>query len=343
MNKKKMYCLIAALCCLTFVSAQKTDSLRSFPAQVSLVYPLGTNGVLSKNFSYNFSLNILTGKVGGLNGMEVSGLFGMVNNSAVGFQFAGLSSIVGDKMSGMQTAGIMNIVGDGMVGMQTAGILNIVGDCAKGLQVGGLANVVGDKMNGVQIAGIYNRAKTLKGLQIGILSINDTIESGGSLSLINIVKSGAYKEWELSFADYDNVALSFKMGTQKLYTIYTVGVNFLEDNLWVLGIGFGNRTSIGKRFDFQPEYVFNSYFPIDFKNIQATYATRLKLGFVYRLNEKFGLSLAPSVYVLNADKDNNSDSEFYKISSFGSLYTHNSNNRQTTIGVGISVGLSMKY
>jgi len=389
MNTNKLYCLLAALCCLTFLSAQTNDSLRNFPAQASLVYPLGTNGVQSKNFSYNFSLNILTGKVGGLNGMEVSGLFGVVNNNAVGFQVAGLGNIVGDEMLGMQTAGIVNIVGDyakgfqvsglgnivgdemlgmqtagivnivgdyangfqvaglgnivgdEMLGMQTAGIVNIVGDCAKGLQVGGLANVVGSEMKGVQIAGIYNRAKTLKGLQIGILSINDTIESGGSLSLVNIVKKGAHKEWELSFADYNNAALSFKMGTTQLYTIYTVGVNFLEDNLWVVGIGFGNRTSISKRFDFQPELVSYNYFPMDFKNVQHTFATHLKFGFVYNINEKFGLTLAPNIYVLNIEKGNNS--EFYKTSSFGSFYTNNSNNRQVKIGAGISVGLSMKH
>ena len=352
-----MYCLIAALCCLTFVSAQKTDSLRYFPAQISLVYPVGTNGVQSKNFSYYFSLNSLIGKVGGLSGMEVSGLCGTVENSAVGFQVAGLSNIVGDGMSGMHIAGVVNIVGDGMVGMQTAGIINIVGDrmvgmqsagfanivgdCAKGAQVSGVANVVGDKMKGVQISGVYNCAKTLQGLQIGILSINDTIESGGSLSLINIVKNGAYKEWGLSFADYNNVALSFKMGTPKLYTIYSAGVNIFEDHLWVLGIGFGHRTPIGKKFDFQPECVYNHYFPTDFKNIQYTTATHLKIGFVYRLNEKFGFSLAPSIYLLNANKGKHSNSEFYKTSSFCSLYTHNSNRSQTKIGFGISVGLNI--
>jgi len=404
MNRKKWYCLVLVFCCLVSVSAQNNDSLKKVPAQVSFVYPLGTQGKQSKNFLYNFSFNILTGKVGGVNGLEISGLYGKVENDILGFQVsglgnavggkmngmqvsglaniigdeavgmqtagiinivgdgmsgmqtAGLVNIIGDKMIGMQTAGIINIVGDGMSGMQTAGLVNIVGDDAKGLQVGGLANIVGGEMKGLQVSGLanvageemkgvqislYNRAHTSKGLQIGLVSVNDTIANGVSLSLINIVKKGAYKELELSFSDYANVALSFKMGTQKFYTIYTVGANFIEDNLFAFGIGFGNRTSIGKRFDFQPEFIYSSYFPTDFKNIQNANTTRLKLGFVYRLNENFGLSLAPSVYVLNADKGNNSDSEFYKTSSFGSLYTHNSNNSQTTIGV-VSVGLNFR-
>jgi hypothetical protein len=278
-----------------------------------------------------------------MSGMQTAGLINIVGDKMLGMQTAGLINIVGDGAVGMQTAGIINIVGDGMSGMQTAGLVNIAGNGLKGLQVAGLANVVGEEMNGVQIAGIYNRSKTMKGLQIGILSINDTVDNGISLSLINIVKKGAHKELELSFSDYANVALSFKMGTQKFYTIYTAGANFIENNLWVFGIGFGNRTPIGKRFDFQPELIYNSYFPTNFKNIQYTNTTRLKLGFVYRFNERFGLSLAPSVYVLNADKGNNSDSEFYKISSFGSFYTHKNKNSQTKIGAGISVGLSMKY
>ena len=374
MNRKKWYWLGTMFCCLTSMSAQQTSELENVPAQVSIVYPLGTNGKQSPYNTYNFSLNLLTGKIGGLRGMEISGLYGQVERNLLGVQVAGLGNVVGGGMNGMQisglasiigagakgmqVAGITNIIGTGMTGIQVSGITNIVGDEMKGLQVSGIANIVGDEvkglqvaglanvggeeMKGVQIAGIYNRTKTMKGLQLSILSVNDTVDNGVSLSLINIVKKGAYKEWELSFSDYANVALSFKMGTQKFYTLYTAGVNFVEDDLWFLGIGFGNRTPIGKRFDFQPELVFNNYFPINFKDIQETSTTRLKLGFAYRVNEKFGLSLAPNVYVMNADKNSKPDSDFYKISPFNALYTHKSDNRLTAIGIGVSVGLSMR-
>ena len=389
MNRIRQYWLIVMFCCLTSVSAQQTSELTSVPAQVSIIYPMGTHGRQSPHNTYNFSLNLLTGKIGGLSGLEISGLYGQVKNNALGIQVAGLgntvdgkmngiqvsglANVIGDGMAGLQVSGLANVIGDGITGLQVSGLANVIGDGMKGLQVSGLANVVGDEIKGLQVSGItnvvgeemkglqvsglvnvvgsemkgvqislYNRVHTSKGLQIGLVSVNDTIATGASLSLINIVKKGAYREWELSFSDYANAALSYKMGTQKFYTLYTAGVNFIEDKLWVFGVGFGNRTPIGSRFDFRPELVFDNYFPTNFKNIQSTFSTHLKLGFVYSISEKFGLSLAPSVYVMNAEKRNSPDSEFYKISPFGALYTNDKGNKQTTIGVGISLGLSLK-
>jgi hypothetical protein len=357
MNTKKWYYSILMLCCLTSVLAQETTGLRNFPAQISIVYPVGTHGRQSSQHTYSFSLNLFTGRVGGVNGLEFSGLYGQVDGNVRGIQVAGLGNVVGNRMTGIQMSGFANVVGDNvrgiqvsgftnvvgdeMKGIQMSGFANVVGDYVRGIQIGGFANVVGEGMNGVQIAGVFNRTKTLNGLQIGLISITDIIESGASLSLVNIVRRDAYKEWKVSFSDYANIALSYKMGTQKLYTIYTVGTNFIKDDLGIVGLGFGNRTSIiGSRFDFQPELVSYNYFPTNFKNIQNTFATHLKLGFVYNINEKYGLLLAPSVYVMNAKKHN--DSDFYNISPIGAFYTNESGNRRTTIGAGVSLGLSIR-
>ena len=389
MNKKKWYWSVIMFCCLTNVTAQQTNELKNVPAQVSIVYPAGTHGRQSPHNTYNFSLNLLTGKIGGLNGLEISGIYGQVENNAFGIQIAGFSNIVGGKMIGFQVSSLANIIGYGIIGMQVSGITNIIGDKMTGIQISGLANILGDTITGVQISGLanlvggeikglqvsglvngvgekikglqvssianviygemkgvqislYNRVNTLSGLQIGLINVNDTIEKGISLSLINIVKKGAYREWELLFYDHINVAISYKMGTQKFYTLYTAGVNFIKDNLWVFGIGFGNLTPIGNRFYFQPEIVYNNYFPTNFKNIQNTFTTHLKLGFVYRINGKIGLSLAPNVYVMNAEKRNKPDSEFYKITPIRAIYTNNKNNKQTAISVGVSLGLSIK-
>jgi hypothetical protein len=366
--EKKWYFSISMLCCLASISAQESNGLQNFPAQMSIVYPMGTHGQQSVNYSYNLSFNLFYGKVGGVKGVEISGLFGNIKGDMTGFQIAGLGN-ASNAVSGIQIGGLMN-ASDAVKGIQIGGLMN-ASDAVKGIQIGGLGNAsdnmkgiqigglgnIADDVNGIQIGGIYNRSgtmsgigingiynrtKILRGFQIGLVSVNDTIEKGISLSLVNIVKRGFYKEWELSFSDYANVALSYKMGMQKFYTIYTVGANFIEDNLWIVGAGFGNRTSIGNRFDFQPELVSYNYFPTDFKNIQNTFATRMKFGFVYRINEKFGLSLAPSVYVMNTQKDSNTDSEFYRASPINAFYTDEKGNRQTTIGIGISLGLSIR-
>ncbi len=438
MNSKRWYYLVSIwmlFCCLTNALAQEissnetTGDSKGFPAQVSIVYPLGTHGRQSANYIYNFSLNLFTGKIGGVNGLEISGLYGRVEGDMNGVQIAGLANAAGNMVNGIQIAGLGNASGnvkgiqisglgnatdhvagiqitglgnvtDNMKGIQVAGLGNItnkmtglqisgignVTDDAKGLQIGGLANVcdgfrglqvggianiadnvsglqvgglfnisanlaglkiagisnLSDKVSGVNISGAYNRTHTLRGVQFSIVSITDTIEKGASIAIVNIVKRGFYNEWELSFSDYANVALSYKMGTQKFYTIYTAGANFLEDKLWIAGIGFGNRTAISNRFDFQPELVFYNYFPSDFKNIQYTSATHLKLGFVYNINRKLGLSLAPSVYVMNADKGSKPGSDYYKTSPIGALYTNKSDNSLLTIGVGVTLGLSLR-
>ena len=392
--------LLTLFCYLTNSAlAQDTSDSKEtkhFPAQFSIYYPFAIHGERSTDYSFNFSLNLVYGKIGGLNGVEVSGLVGIVEGDVNGVQIAGIGNGAGnmkgiqvgglfsasDNMRGIQLGGLFGAA-DNVQGIQVGGLFSAANDVqgiqlgglfsaadntqgiqigglfgaaddVRGVQVGGLFsaadNVQGiqlgglfnaaDDIDGLQISGIYNRSNTLRGIQIGLVSVNDTIEKGFSLSLVNIVKRGFYREWEASFSDYANVAVSYKMGTQKFYTIYTVGANFVEDNLWTVGIGFGNRTPLGSRFDFRPEIVSYNYYPMNFKNLQSTFATHLKFGFVYNISEKIGLSLSPSVYLMNSNRK--SDAEHYKVSPFDAFYTHEKGNRQTTMGVGISLGLSLR-
>jgi hypothetical protein len=45
---------------------------------------------------------------------------------------------------------------------------------------------------------------------------------------------------------------------------------------------------------------------------------------------------------MNAQKGNNHDAEFHRVSHLIALYTNESGNRRTTAGVGISLGLTVK-
>jgi hypothetical protein len=130
------------------------------------------------------------------------------------------------------------------------------------------------------------------------------------------------------------------MGTQKFYTIFTAGANFMEDNLWVYGFGFGNRTALGPHFDFQPEIVSYQYFPNNFRKVQNVSANHLKLGFVYKLNDRLGITVAPSVYHFYNDFSKNTN--YLKISPFSPFYKHENNNRLHSVGAGISVGLILR-
>ncbi len=408
------------------ISAQETPSetdLKTFPAQMSIVYPMTTQGSQTIDYRYFFSFNLFSGKVGAvtglefgsflnkvekdMNGVQIGGLFnlthdavglqfgglgnasktakgvqfgglGNITENATGLQFGGLANI-GEKALGIQLSGITNITGDaggfqfgGIAnftekyrGAQVGGIINMtnesrgfrfagitnLGKSHQGAQVSGIVNVTGEndgfqfagvanlseEVSGVSIGGLFNRTGTLKGFQFGIVNVTDTIEKGFSMAIINIVKKGFYDEWALTFSDYMNVGLSYKAGIQKFYTIYTIGGNFIEDKLWVAGIGFGNRTALGKRIDFQPEIISYSYFPSDFKNAQPTWATHLKLGFVYNITDKLGISVAPSIYQLSSDLKDGSD--VYKVSPISSFWSHTNDSYKNSVGVGISVGL----
>jgi len=370
------------------------DGLKYSPAQVSLWFPRGTHGRESVNHWYNLSLNLISGEVGGVNGLEISGVFGRVENAPVngvqiagignaslnvnGIQVAGIGSFtltvngiqvgglgnfthdvngiqfgtllnITDQINGIQIGGLANLA-NGVNGMQIGGMnaganangllvgaLGNFSHYANGMQIGGLANYAVEK-NGVQVAP-FNSTNILRGLQIGLVSLNDTIEKGGSLSLVNIVRRGFYREWEFSTSDYSNLALTYRVGTKTLYTIYTVGANFIEDNLWNFGFGFGHRRAISNKLDFRPELVSYSYFPMDFRNTRFTFSTHLKFGFVYSISKNLGLSLAPSVFVMNSNRSSNTD--FYRVSPINPFLTHeNNNNRQTTLGVGVSLGFN---
>jgi len=285
-------------------------------------------------------------------GVQFGGLANIVDD-ITGIQFGGLANIT-ESVNGIQFGGIVNIcnqatnvqfagivnMSEHTLGAQFAGIANVT-ERIEGAQFAGITNI-SKEVSGLSFGGIFNRTGTLRGFQFGVVNIVDTIESGVSMAIINIVKKGFYNEWSLSFADYQNVGISYKMGIQKFYTMITAGANFMKDNLWVFGIGFGNRTVLNKRFDFQPEIVSYHFFPIDFKNIQDTSATYLKFGFVYKFNEKLGIVFAPSIYQRNIhllDKG-----KAYQISPIKELYSKDYNNKEyiTSFGIGMSVGLVLR-
>ena len=357
------------------------NELKMFPAQMSFVYPMTTQGAQTVNYRYLFSFNMFAGKVGAVQGVELGGFFnkvegdmtgiqlgglinsaktvtgaqfgGLINiseNVTTGIQFGGLANItksvkgaqlgglinINTEITGVQFGGIANI-GENIKGTQFGGIVNLT-EKIEGQQFGGIANI-GKEVSGVSFAGLFNRTETLRGVQFaGIVNVIDTIEKGASIALVSIVKKGAYKEWSLTFADYQNVGLSYKMGTQKFYTIFTAGGNFMEDNLWAFGVGFGNRTSLGGRFDFQPEIVSYQYFPTNFKH--NTSVNHLKLGFVCNLNDRLGIVVAPSVYHFYAEANKNN--AYDKVSPFSPFYKNENKNRLHSIGAGISVGLAFR-
>jgi hypothetical protein len=247
----------------------KIDSVltpkKEVPIYLSFAYPAGLYGVNSENYVFNFAFSALTGAVGGINGVQIGGIYNQVSGLVRGVQVGGIINVT-EHVKGIQVAGISNFTKN-VKGIQTAGIYNHSGD-VRGIQTSGIVNVA-DKVEGIQTAGIfnaadtligiqtsgianeattvegmqmsgifnraervrgiqiglYNETKTLHGVQIGLINKVDTIEKGVSLGLFNFLKNDRFQELEVLASTYNTTFLSYRMGGRKLHAIMAVGTD----------------------------------------------------------------------------------------------------------------------
>lgn len=258
-------------------------------AQISLLPFLGTNALRSNRITNNLSLNVFWGTNGGVDGLEVGGFFNSITKDVKGVQVAGLGNMVGGAMVGTQAAGLFNVSGEASQGVQAAGLFNVSEDF-DGVQAAGLFNISGGKAEGIQASGLFNVAKgkvhgqasalfnragdvswgqvstllnvgkRVKGFQIGLINISDTISGGAPIGLLNIVRDG-YNRTEFSSSESLFANLGLKLGARSFYNIFHFGVRWddksinLDSNIvktgtfttWGLGYGFGSAIGLGKR------------------------------------------------------------------------------------------------
>lgn len=145
--------------------------------QISVWPGVGTHGKLNAQVNNQTSINLIGGYSGGVDAFEIGLLFNIVKRNV---------QIV-------QVAGLFNVVGGNVHGVEIASLFNQVEGNVDGVQVAGLANIVKKEMKGIQISTLYNQAKSIKGLQIGLINKTDTQE-GTSIGLINISKNSKGKK-----------------------------------------------------------------------------------------------------------------------------------------------------
>ncbi len=139
--------------------------------QFSIVPGLSTHGRMNAQVISKTSINLIGGYSGGVDVVEIGGVF----------------NIVKKDVKSVQLAGAFNVVGGNVDGVQAASLFNQVDGTADGVQVAGLANIVKKEVSGVQVSTLYNYAKSVKGVQIGLINVTDSNE-GTSIGLINISK-----------------------------------------------------------------------------------------------------------------------------------------------------------
>jgi len=280
-------CLSICFLLHEFTFAQSnTSHVRNIPAavRVALLPGISTQGINDIYTTTNFSLNILGGSTGSINGVELgslfnmdrknmhgvqaAGLFNLTGGSVKGLQLAGLYNSVKGNFSGVQSGGLVNYIGKNatgiqnaglynqttgnFTGLQTAGIANYTHEKFKGLQLAGIANINNSTVTGCQAAGVFNYTKHLKGVQLGLINVADTSD-GFSIGLINIVKHG-YRKISISSNEVLNTNIAIKSGNSKLYNILFVGINAGQDKKsFSYGYGIGHEIKLGSRFAVNPE------------------------------------------------------------------------------------------
>jgi CarboxypepD_reg-like domain len=312
------------------VNLKKFFITRNF--QLSFVPGLSTQGKLSSQVTNNYSFNVIGGYTGGVNKLELAGVFNLTKKNVRSVQAAGVFNIVGGSVNGVQTAGVHNLVydsvkgvqaagvsnftkgklngvqlagvynhvSDSINGVQAAGVANFAKEKIKGWQIAGVANVSTKETNGVQLAGVFNYTKKLKGVQIGLINIADTSD-GYSIGLINFVKNG-YHQLSISSDEVAHLNVAYKSGNRKLYSIIQIGTNLSSNHkLYSFGYGIGRENKLGKQFSITTElssrYLYLGNW--DYNNLQ----NKFSLNFQWKPFKGFSVYAGPSFSLFVSDQN----------------------------------------
>ena len=270
--------VLVLLSALTFVASSSAGSSQDsagpdggspsgnhMTLNVSVFYPLS----MSKNdrVSTNINLSWLYGKVGAVDGVDLSGwvsqvgrdahglqatgIVGLVANNMQGFQAAGVYNYVGSTVEGAQAAGVYNRAGGDVSLVQAAGIINTVGGDFEGIQAAGVVNVLRGKLTGLQastvnLAGdvdgvqvcVVNTAGRVRGFQVGVVNIARSID-GIPIGLVNYAEEGTVHPvvWGSNMM-LTNLGAKFAVN-EHFYSVFSVGHNNQSEDVGTsLALGY---------------------------------------------------------------------------------------------------------
>lgn len=226
MNTSKTIRLAVQVLLLVLIPANLLANEKDRLFQFGIFPPISSNGINSGKTVNAISLNLIGGYSAGTRIFELGSVWNASRDYTKGLQIAGLLNYTGNSCSSVQVSGCANIAASGK----------------SPLQVGGLLNVA-ENVNGLQLSALVNVAKKVKGVQIGLVNYMEDGEEGVSVGLINIAKHGGKYEFEVSFSEAVNTLVSFRLGTDRFYTIFSGGVNYISSPL-VYAVGLGLGTSI---------------------------------------------------------------------------------------------------
>jgi hypothetical protein len=186
---------------------------------------------------------------GETHGVQLAGFTNANLSSTHAVQIAGFHNSSKGPGEGLQIAGFSNLQVGEYRGSQFSGFANVNTKEIRGAQFAGFANIATGKVAGSQFAGFFNYAKKIKGVQLGVVNVSDTL-GGVPIGLINYVKYG-YHKLEISADEIFYTNLSFRTGVKDFYSILFAGIKPdpapENDNVWTFGYGFGTERRITQR------------------------------------------------------------------------------------------------
>lgn len=347
------------------------------PFQFSIIPGLGSRGKMSSQMVNKFSFNLLGGYNGGVDGLEVGGLYNITNRNVQYVQVGGLFNVAGGYAKGVQVAGLFNIVGGHAEGVQVAGLFNR-DSSVRGLQVAGIFNrtlktegfqVAGlvnrsDSMRGFQVAGIFNHTVKAKGFQVaGLVNKNDTMQGfqvaainlnrkfkGTQIGVVNIADSiegtpiglinlgkGGINSLSISYNEMGMALLSYKSGNPKFYNILAAGSS-LDPQQKALAFGYGFGKEMSIGNVFQINPELTSLFFLNGNREKQNISARLQLNFQFRISKSFSLYAGPAVTALYSKPGAIPDG--YKADLSNGMH-HFSITKNTTGWFGWNVGINL--
>lgn len=318
---KKIFLSIALLCIT--VTGVFGQSQKERAVQLSLLSPLGTNGVESHMIINKVSLNILGGYSFGNTVFEFGGLYNVNTHQTKGFQFAGIVNYSGHTEKAAQFAGITNIAASGVTPFQFAGIANVA-----------------DEVTGLQFSGLVNVAKRVKGVQFGLFNYAE-VSDGVSIGLINIVKKGGKQEFEVSFSEAINTAVSFKLGNDRFYTIFSAGMNYINSPVeYAIGLGLGTYIDWKKGWGNQIEAMGYSLSEQgSLKNDGINMLTQLKLTLSKEFAPHFKVFAGPTINMTISDYVNPETGVIGSSLSPWSMWKNDSGSTRLNGWIGFTAGV----
>ncbi len=283
-------------------------------------------------------VNLQKGK---LNGLQLSGFTNITTEDVDGFQVTGYVNIALGSNNGMQLSGFANIAKNDNNGYQISGYTNTIKGSNNKLQLSSFANIAVKESKGTQISCFFNYAKNVKGYQIGIINVADTV-SGLSIGFFNIVRKG-YHSINFSFDEMLFGNLNYCMGTNIFYTIFGLSGNpILYNKTWGATFGFGtllrHDKKISVNIDFTSTHINRDSIWV---NMTST-KNKLSVGLNYNLSKHWAITAGPSLNLFVSDKENTGVRDYITDTSPHNFYNKLSGSSNYQAWVGCFVGLKFR-